>query len=199
MNILLADQERDLLLSYKQLLEYEGHKVTTVFDGIQAINILCEYKFDIVIINRDIPRVNCLDIVKQLNDNSIPSIVLMRGKVTPAILLDKKAASSYINFPFMPQELRQRIESVCKKSISTDTLTIDGVTINAAKFCTSDGTRFTNEEIDILTALSNGKDFELNNRSSYINAINNKFEQQKKSARVKYILNEGYRLVKNNE
>lgn len=199
MKILLADSDRDLLISYKKLLEFESHEVITVFDGAQVILMIANNKFDVVILNKGIPRVDFKQIVKMLNDDNIPVIVLLDKKITSGMLLDNILANSYLSFPFLPYELSDRIKDVTSKMSKKDTLSFDDVEINVSSFRSSDGTRFTNEEINILSALLSGETFEVRQVHSYINSLNNKFERLDKKPRVKYVVNEGYRLVTNNE
>ncbi len=199
MKILIADSDRDLLLSYKKLLELSAHEVTTVFDGAQVILQLANTRFDIVLINRNIPRVDSKQIVKMLNEENIPVIVMLDQKITSGILLDRILANSYLSFPFLPHELSDRISDVMTKLSSKDTLSLSDVEIDVSTFKSTDGTRFANEEINILNALESSKPFEVRQIHSYINSLNNKFERANKKPRVKYVTNEGYRLVTENE
>ncbi len=199
MKILLADPDRDLLMCYKRLLELDNFEVTAVFDGTQAFNLIKQTSFDLAVINRDIPRVGSRELVKLLNAANTPSIILLGTRITPPILLDHVAASSYLSFPFFPYELRQRISDILKKKESDRLFVIEDIEIEPSKFRSTDGTCFTNEEIDILTELQQGGAFEAHKRRMYISAINNKFERLKKKSRIKYVINKGYRLVKENE
>lgn len=199
MKILIADSDRDLLISYKKLLELDSNDVIAVFDGAQAIMQLANNKFDIVILNRNIPRVDSKQIIKMLNDDNIPVIVLSDKKITSGVLLDNILANSYLSFPFLPYELSDRMKDVISKISSKDKICFDSIEIDVKHFKSSDGTRFTNEEINILQALSKGKQFEVRQVHSYINSLNNKFERLNKKYRVKYVINEGYRLVTENE
>ena len=94
MKILIADSDRDLLISYKKLLELDSNDVIAVFDGAQAIMQLANNKFDVVILNRNIPRVDSKQIIKMLNDDNIPVIVLSDKKITSGVLLDNILANS---------------------------------------------------------------------------------------------------------
>ncbi len=199
MKILIADADRDLLISYKKLLELDSHDVLTVFDGTQTIMQLGNNKFDIVILNRNIPRVDSKQIIKMLNDDNIPVIVLSDKKVTSGVLLDNILANSYLSFPFLPYELDERIKDVVTKISSKDKISLGDIEIDVKSFKSTDGTRFTNEEINILQALKNGEQFDVKQVHSYINSLNNKFERLNKNSRVKYVINEGYRLVTENE
>lgn len=74
-------------------------------------------------------------------------------------------------------------------------LSAGGLDITVKDFACKEGVRFTCEEINVLKALTKNESFDVRPISSYINSLNNKFERLKKSARIKYIMNEGYRLV----
>ncbi len=195
MKLLLADQDRDFLMTYKKLLEYDGHSVTTVFDGAQALERLAGSDFDLVIVNKNIPMIGSRQIIRQLNGENIPSLVLLDRGVTPAILLDSEAACSYMNFPFFPYELCSRVKEIGEKAKSSRTILLNDTNITISHFREGSGVRFTNEEIELLTALQNGAKPDYHHISAYVNALNNKFEKLKKSLRIKYVLDHGYRLV----
>lgn len=109
MNVLIADPDRDFLKSYKTLLELSGDTVQTVFDGTQVMPRLAEDRFDAVILNENIPRIRCNDIVKSLNDDGIPVIVITQRKERFI------TADDCIKLPFLPNELRDKLEHICKK------------------------------------------------------------------------------------
>lgn len=199
MKILLADSDRDMLGSYKKILEYSFGEVVTAFDGTQAVMQLAKHKFDIVILNMSLPRVDGSQIVKMLNEDGIPVIVLLNNDVTSGVLLSDILANSYMKLPFYPDELKEKIKEIIEKKHSKEKLCFFDIEIIISKFKSTDGIRFTNEEINILKTLSAGKTFEAGKVSSYINSLNNKFVRQKKSCRIKYVISEGYRLVNENE
>lgn len=195
MRLLLAAPDRDLLLTYKKLLSLGGLDVTDVFDGPQLVGSIAENSFDLVILDRSLPRMDYSDAMRLISERGIPSIVLLPRKVTPKVLLEKPGASSYMNFPFLPSDLSSRIAQVSEKAASEKTLSVGGAEIEVSCFRASDGTPYSNEEINILTALKDNAPFSVPHISAYINALNNKFERMGKSARVKYVTDEGYRLV----
>ncbi len=109
MNVLIADPDRDFLMSYKALLELSENTVQTVFDGTQVISKLASEKFDAVIINENIPRIKCREIVKVLNDDGIPVIVITERK-------EKfNTADDCIKLPFLPSELTGKLNVIYSK------------------------------------------------------------------------------------
>lgn len=114
MNLLIADPDRDFLLSYKTLLELSENTVQTVFDGTQVISKLASEKFDAVILNENIPRIKCADILKMLRDDKIPSLVITAKKNK----LDM--ADECIKLPFLPSELTDKLNDISQKRLVDD-------------------------------------------------------------------------------
>lgn len=109
MNVLIADPDRDFLMSYKTLLEMLENTVQTVFDGTQVIAKLAAEKFDAVILNENIPRIKYSDILKVLRDDKIPSLVITSKK-------DKiEMADDCIKLPFLPYELTAKLDTISQK------------------------------------------------------------------------------------
>ena len=195
MKLLMAAPDRDLLMTYKKLFELDSYEVTTAFDGTQVVNKLSENTADFVILDRTLPRVDHSVVMKLIHEKKLPVIVLLRRKVTPQILLSSETACSYMNFPFFPGELREKVAEVREMAECNEMLSAGGLDITVKDFACKEGVRFTCEEINVLKALTKNESFDVRPISSYINSLNNKFERLKKSARIKYIMNEGYRLV----
>ena len=199
MKILFADSDRDMLMVFKRLFELDGHEVTTVFDAPQVIRKAAQGHYDIAILNKGLPGEDSRQLIKLMKDNKTPTIMLLSQRVVPVMLMDACAADSYMSFPFFPEELKARADEVFKKASSSEQLNVDGLKINIGKFMSDSGVHYTNEEINILLAIQNGQSFDIRKVSAYINSLNNKFESAGMNTRIKYVINEGYRLVKNNE
>ncbi len=195
MNILIADPDRDFLMSFKNLFELSDNTVQTVFDGTQVISKLTGEKFDSVILNENIPRINYRDILKILNENNIPVIVLLEKSVNSGMLSEKIIANSYIKLPFLPNELSARLDDIYKKRHSEEILKYSDIEIDEKNFRICGDARVTNEEINVIKALSSKSELDIKRAGVYINSLNNKFKKLNKKLRIKYLINEGYRLV----
>lgn len=195
MNILIADPDRDFLMSFKNLFELSDNTVQTVFDGTQVISKLTGEKFDSVILNENIPRINYRDILKILNENNIPVIVLLEKSVNSGMLSEKIIANSYIKLPFLPNELSARLDDIYKKRHSEEILKYSDIEIDEKNFSICGDARVTNEEINVIKALSSKSELDIKRAGVYINSLNNKFKKLNKKLRIKYLINEGYRLV----
>ena len=199
MRVMLANHDRDFLLAFTRLIEYENDEVTAVFDGTQVISKLAsQQKPDIVVLDENIPRISSREILKQLNESDIPVIMISDRKINSGKLMDKMLANAYLSLPFMPSELIQLIKSVDSKHRSNEKLEYEDVSFDISVFRLCDEMRVTNEEIDIFRSLVNNSETDNKRAAPYINALNRKFKKLRKRPTIKYVINEGYRLVKNN-
>ena len=199
MRVMLANHDRDFLLAFTRLIEYENDEVTAVFDGTQVISKLAsQQKPDIVVLDENIPRISSREILKQLNESDIPVIMISDRKINSGKLMDKMLANAYLSLPFMPSELTTLIKSVDSKHKSKEKLEYEDVSFDISGFRLCDEMRVTNEEIDIFRSLVNNSETDNKRAAPYINALNRKFKKLRKRPTIKYVINEGYRLVKNN-
>ncbi len=199
MRVMLANHDRDFLLAFTRLIEYENDEVTAVFDGTQVISKLAsQQKPDIVVLDENIPRISSREILKQLNESDIPVIMISDRKINSGKLMDKMLANAYLSLPFMPSELTTLIKSVDSKHKSKEKLEYEDVSFDISGFRLCDEMRVTNEEIDIFRSLVNNSETDNKRAAPYINALNRKLKKLRKRPTIKYVINEGYRLVKNN-
>ena len=115
MKILLADPDRDFLTSYGKILEIDGHEVETAFDGTQVITKTAGSRFDLVLLNSDLPRIDSVRIVCHLNEEGVPAAVLSGdGKKIEERFKEEKVAA-YLYFPFGPAEMRSLVREAVKE------------------------------------------------------------------------------------
>ena len=196
MNILLADSNRDLLQSYRKLLAMDGHTVTTAFDGAQVVSLLGPEKFDMAILEEDLPRIELDQLLQALNRDRIPVIVLADGIATVKMLLTPTLPNAYLFFPFLPADLKQVLGEVAEKTRSAEPLNCCGVEVDVAGFCfTGTATRLTNGEIDLMKALCQPLQAAGKRTRVMIQALNEKLKGIGKPARIIYEMEKGYRLV----
>src|ERR1700751_5297475 len=53
--ILVADDDFHLVRSLKEDLELEGYEVSCAYDGMQALQMACEWRFDLIILDINMP------------------------------------------------------------------------------------------------------------------------------------------------
>ena len=79
MKILFAAPDRDLLECYAKLLKEDYGETVTAFDGAQALSLLHSEDFDILLLDRAIPRIDYKTILSKAHDKNIPVILLVNG------------------------------------------------------------------------------------------------------------------------
>jgi len=76
--ILLADDEKDILLIYSELLAGNGHVVTAASNGKEVIRLLSDTDFDMLILDLYMPQMNGFEAIQTLRDKGykVPVIVM---------------------------------------------------------------------------------------------------------------------------
>jgi len=65
--ILVAEDEKDLALLYKQILEGRNHEVIITNDGQECIDVFRkDHNFDVVVLDYQMPKKNGLDTAKEI-------------------------------------------------------------------------------------------------------------------------------------
>jgi len=111
MKILLL--EDDLMLSevIVEHLEEYGYKVTALYDGIAAEDLLFEEKFDLLLLDVNVPLLNGFELLKNLrqSNNNTPAIFITSQDVLEGFEL---GANDYLKKPFEMIELKARIDNI---------------------------------------------------------------------------------------
>lgn len=116
--ILLVDDEQSIqtLLSYP--LRKDGYHVTSAIDGREALERFTEGRFDLVILDLMLPRVNGVEVCRQLRRRSqVPIIMLTaKGSETDKVAGLEVGADDYITKPFSMREFRSRVKAALRRS-----------------------------------------------------------------------------------
>ncbi len=79
-SILVVDDQEETLISSKLLLEREGHRVFTAIGGREALSLIREEQFDLIIVDYFMPQMNGEELVRAIrNINSDVQIILQTG------------------------------------------------------------------------------------------------------------------------
>ncbi|HIP41033.1 MAG TPA: response regulator transcription factor [Campylobacterales bacterium] len=115
MKILLL--EDDLILSevIVEHLEYYNYIVTPIYNGIEAENLLFEEKFDLLLLDVNVPLLNGFELLKSLRDsgNETPAIFITSMNSSKDVLEGfELGANDYLKKPFEMIELKARIDNI---------------------------------------------------------------------------------------
>ncbi len=116
--ILLVDDEQSIqtLLSYP--LRKDGYHVTSALDGSEALQRFDEGRFDLVILDLMLPRLDGVEVCRQLRSRSqVPIIMLTaKGSETDKVAGLEVGADDYITKPFSMREFRSRVKAALRRS-----------------------------------------------------------------------------------
>jgi DNA-binding response OmpR family regulator len=116
--ILLVDDEQSVqtLLSYP--LRKDGYHVTSAVDGQEALQRFGEARFDLVILDLMLPKLDGVEVCRQLRRRSqVPIIMLTaKGSETDKVAGLEVGADDYITKPFSMREFRSRVKAALRRS-----------------------------------------------------------------------------------
>ncbi len=116
--ILLVDDEQSIqtLLSYP--LRKDGYHVTSALDGSEALRRFDEGRFDLVILDLMLPKLDGIEVCRQLRSRSqVPIIMLTaKGSETDKVAGLELGADDYITKPFSMREFRSRVKAALRRS-----------------------------------------------------------------------------------
>ena len=119
MHILLIEDD-DTTASYlTKGLKESGYVVDRAQDGVEGLFMSMDAKFDALIVDRMLPRLDGLSLIKKLRkENSEISIIILSalGDVDERIKGLKYGADDYLAKPFSFSELLARLEAVIRRN-----------------------------------------------------------------------------------
>src|SRR6266516_3066629 len=116
--ILLVDDEQAIqtLLAYP--LRRDGYEVVAAHDGQEALQRFAEQRFDLVVLDVMLPKLDGIEVCRRLRARSqVPIIMLTaRDDEVDKVLGLEIGADDYITKPFSVRELRSRIRAALRRT-----------------------------------------------------------------------------------
>ena len=79
-SILVVDDQEETLVSSKLLLEREGHRVLTAVGGREALSLINEEQFDLIVVDYFMPQMNGEELVRAIRKiDADVQIILQTG------------------------------------------------------------------------------------------------------------------------
>jgi two-component system KDP operon response regulator KdpE len=118
--VLVADDEPAIRKVVRDALERDGHEVVAAIDGQEALERFEEGTFDLVVTDLAMPRVDGLELVKEIRRSSaVPVLVLtVRGEEREKVRLLDLSADDYVTKPFGVAELVARARALLRRGES---------------------------------------------------------------------------------
>ena len=117
-NILVVDDEKLIVKGIKFSLEQEGMEVEAAYDGEEALNFIKNGKFDLVVLDVMLPKMDGLEVCQRVREFSgIPIIMLTaKGEDMDKIMGLEYGADDYLTKPFNILELKARIKAILRRT-----------------------------------------------------------------------------------
>jgi DNA-binding NtrC family response regulator len=115
--ILVVDDELNMRLVLKALLNKEGYDVATASDGIEALKVLKGGGVEIVVTDLKMPKLDGVGLLERVIRDypSTPVIIITaHGTIATAVDTLKKGAFDYITKPFERDELKNTIHKAIR-------------------------------------------------------------------------------------
>ncbi len=114
--VLLAEDEKNVILGVRTCLDAVGYDVEVVEDGEEALNSVKREHPDLILLDLLMPKVDGFEVLKVLKGNKetsdIPIIVLTaKAEETDRQRAMDLGADNYMTKPFKPQELWDVLKS----------------------------------------------------------------------------------------
>ncbi|HEX2360410.1 MAG TPA: response regulator transcription factor [Solirubrobacterales bacterium] len=115
--ILLVDDEQAVqtLLTYP--LRKEGYDVVPALDGQEALDRFAEQRFDLVVLDIMLPKLDGIEVCRRLRTRSqVPIIMLTaKGDEQDKVVGLEIGADDYITKPFSVREFRSRVKAALRR------------------------------------------------------------------------------------
>jgi len=153
LKILIAEDDMDIVLTYKAILEAQGHRVIITYDGQDC---LCKYHeelqkialeidipvhiqpFDAVILDYNMPKINGIEVAKEILAVNSHQRIIIASAYFDHELTDQvnnlKQIVEVLKKPFTNELLIQTVEEFKAIYNELEKLNVDIVIIKAAEF-----------------------------------------------------------------
>lgn len=125
--ILVVDDEKLIVKGIKFSLEQDNMSVDTAFDGEEAINMIKQNNYDLLVLDLMLPKLDGLEVCQMCREfSNIPIIMLTaKGEDMDKIIGLEYGADDYLTKPFNILELKARIKAILRRSKNIHSQTLD--------------------------------------------------------------------------
>ncbi|KRF63190.1 response regulator transcription factor [Peribacillus butanolivorans] len=129
MNILIADDEKQMTIILKTYFEKEGFTVFAANDGEEALDLFFSEKVDLAVLDWMMPKISGIEVCQEIKKTSLAKVVMLTARSSnddEFSALDI-GADEYLRKPFDPRILILRVKKILRmeKLIEIRNLKID--------------------------------------------------------------------------
>ena len=174
--ILVVDDEFRIRQIIRKYAEFEGYEVEEAVDGMQAISVCRQKKFDLIIMDVIMPELDGFSACREIRKFCDTPIIMLsaRGEEYDKIHGFELGSDDYVVKPFSPKELMMRVGAVIKRAgkseeaAKKDVFTYKGLEVDfSARTVSIDGKRveMTPKEYDLFFYMVRNKGLALTRES----------------------------------
>ena len=115
--VLLVDDERDFIESLAERLQLRDFNVATAFNGVDALNLIRENEYDVIVLDVKMPGKDGIETLKEIkNIKQISQVIMLTGHATVETAIEgmKIGAYDYIMKPTVTEDLVELINKAYK-------------------------------------------------------------------------------------
>jgi DNA-binding response OmpR family regulator len=119
MRVMIAEDHPRLAEAIATVLRRDGIAVDVAFDGSEALHRAALAGYDVIVLDRDLPRIHGDDVCRRLVADAYPGAVLMltaSGTLADRVQGLGIGADDYLTKPFAMAELVARIHALARRS-----------------------------------------------------------------------------------
>ena len=133
-NILLVEDDEKISKLVKELLEEDSYHVTQSFDGDDGYSKIIEKKYDLILLDIMLPKLNGYKVCRQVRSAGITTPILMLTAKSGEYDLEEgldTGANDYLKKPFSSIELKARIRALLRDNkFENNEVTSNDLTVN---------------------------------------------------------------------
>ena len=116
--VLVVDDEKLIVKGIRFSLEQDGMEVDSAYDGEEALEMAKKKKYDIILLDLMLPKMDGLEVCQQIREFSNVPIVMLtaKGEDMDKILGLDYGADDYITKPVNILEVKARIKAIMRRS-----------------------------------------------------------------------------------
>ncbi|MEJ7770315.1 MAG: response regulator transcription factor [Geodermatophilaceae bacterium] len=116
--ILVVEDDATVREVVARYLERDGHQVTTLDRGAQAVAVVARLDPDLIILDLMLPDISGVEVCRELRRTSPVPIIMVTalGEEADRVLGLEVGADDYVTKPFSPRELALRVASVLRRA-----------------------------------------------------------------------------------
>ena len=184
-NILLVEDDEKISKLVKGLLEEDSYHVTQSFDGDDGYSKIIEKKYDLILLDIMLPKLNGYKVCRQVRSAGITTPILMLTAKSGEYDLEEgldTGANDYLKKPFSSIELKARIRALLRNNkfenneVSSNDLTVN---LDARKVTIDDkNLEVSDKEFELLFYLIKNKNIVVSKTEILEDVWENYFPQE---------------------